>query len=56
MNAIQMKIVTPRGTMNIHTNYANLEEAGVDGWHLWFQHENYLILNRENRCGAVVTL
>lgn len=54
MKKCEMKIVTPRGTFPIDTIYDSLEEAAADGWGLWFQHENYLVLGRNNRCGAVV--
>ena len=54
MKSIEMKIKTPRGTFNIHTIFDTIEEARSDGWGLWFQHENFLILAKENRVGAVV--
>lgn len=52
--ACEMKLTTPRGTFNIHTVYASLEDARADGWGLWFQHDRYMILSRDNRVGAVV--
>jgi len=52
--ACEMRIKTPRGTFNIHTKFDTIEEARQEGWGLWFQHENYLILARDNRIGAVV--
>jgi hypothetical protein len=54
MKAIQMKLQTPRGTFNIHTQFASEKEASREGWGFWFQHEDYLILGRDNRTGAVV--
>ncbi|BCS53292.1 hypothetical protein [Geobacter sp. SVR] len=54
MKSCEMKIVSPRGTFNIHTIYDNEKEANADGWGFWFQHENWLILGRDNRVGAVV--
>jgi hypothetical protein len=54
VKACEMKVKTPRGTFNIHTVYDSEEEARSEGWGLWFQHDDYLILGRENRVGAVV--
>lgn len=48
------KIKTPRGTFNIHTVFKNEEEARKEGWGLWFQHEDYLILGKDNCVGAVI--
>lgn len=56
MTACEMRIQTPRGTFNIHTVYVSEAEARLDGWGFWFQHENYLILGRDNRTGAVVVV
>ena len=54
MKATQMKLQTPRGTFNIYTIYETEKEASADGWGFWFQHENWLILGRDNKTGAVV--
>jgi len=54
MKKCEMKIETPRGTFNVHAIFDNKEEAATAGWGLWFQHENYLILAKDNRCGAVI--
>ena len=56
MKVCEMKIQTPRGIFNIHTEYESMDEAREAGWGLWFQHDNYLILGKENHCGAVVEL
>jgi len=54
MKKCEMKIETPRGTFKVHTIFDNKEEATIAGWGLWFQHENHLILAKDNRCGAVI--
>jgi len=54
MEKCEMTIESPRGTFRIHTIFQDLEEAGAAGWGLWFQHEGFLILARDNRVGAVV--
>lgn len=54
MEPCNFKLETPRGTLPIHSIYKSMEEAEADGWGLWFQHENYLVLGRDNRVGAVV--
>ena len=54
MKTCEMRLTTPRGSFNIHTIYDSEKDARADGWSLWFQHGNYLILNRDNRVGAVV--
>lgn len=56
MKKVEMKLVTPRGTFNIHTQFETYEEAFAEGWGLWFQHENFFILGKENRVGAVVSV
>lgn len=56
MKSCEMTLVTPRATIKIHTIYASEEEARLDGWGFWFQHEQYLVLGRDNRTGAVVGL
>lgn len=56
MKPCNLTLKTPRATINIHTIYESEEEARVDGWGFWFQHENYLILGRDNRTGAVVKI
>ena len=56
MKACEMKIQTPRGSFNIHTIFDNEETARAMGWGVWFQHGKYLILAKDNRCGAVVEL
>lgn len=56
MKNTTMKISTPRGTFNIHTIFKSETEARGNGWGLWFQHERYLILAKNNRVGAVVVL
>ena len=53
MKNVDIKIETPRGTMNIHTEYSTKAEATSDGWGVWFQHGDVFILARENRCGAI---
>ena len=50
----EITLATPRGTFKIHTIFDSEEEARVEGWGFWFQHEKYLILGRDNRTGAVV--
>jgi len=54
MKACELTLKTPRGTFKIHTIFASMEEAGKEGWGLWFQHENSLVLARDNRVGAIV--
>ena len=54
MQACELKLVTPRATINIHTLYASEDEARIDGWGFWFQYEDYLIFGRDNRTGAAV--
>jgi hypothetical protein len=56
MKTTELTIKTPRGTFKIHTIFDTLEEARAENWGLWFQHENYLILSRDNRIGAIVEL
>ena len=56
MKACEMIIQTPRGSFNIHTIFENEETARAMGWGVWFQHGKYLILAKDNRCGAVVEL
>lgn len=56
MKKIEMTIETPRGTIKIHTAYNTMDEARQDKWGEWFQHDNFLILSRDNRVGAVVRL
>jgi len=53
METVEMKIKTPRGTFNIKTKFSSSEEARAEGWGMWFQHENLIILAKDNRCGAV---
>ena len=45
---------TPRGTIRVKYEFESLEAARAEGWGLWFQHGDYLILGRYNRTGAVV--
>ena len=54
MKNVEMVIETPRGTFKIHTVFENMEEARENGWGLWFDHEQYSILGKDNRVGAVV--
>ena len=59
MTAAEFKIVTPRGTIGVHTVFDNAEEAKAAGWGLWFTHfdavgDDYDIYARANMCGAVV--
>lgn len=54
MKNCEMKIETPRGAFRIHTIFDNKDEATTAGWGLWFQHENFLILAKDNRVGAVI--
>jgi len=54
MQPCDLTLKTPRGTIRIHTLYPNEEAARADGWGLWFQFENYLVLGRDNRVGAAV--
>ena len=53
---ILFRIETPRGAINVHTVFDSIEEAEKEGWGLWFQHEGYFILARDNRAGSVVQL
>lgn len=54
MKSADFKIETPRGTMPIHTIYDSLEEAREEKWGIWFYHNEWIILSRDNRVGAVV--
>lgn len=54
MQPCDLTLKTPRGTIRIHTLYPDMEAARADGWGLWFQFENYLVLGRDNRVGAAV--
>lgn len=54
MKNCELTIISPRGTFKIHTIFDNMDEADAAGWGLWFQHENNLILAKDNRVGAVV--
>lgn len=56
MKKTEMTIETPRGTFKIHSVYSTMEKARNDGWGLWFQHDTFVILARDNRVGAVVLL
>lgn len=54
MRSCDLIIETPRGTIKAHTIYTSIDEAQADGWGIWFQHERYLILGRDNRAGAII--
>jgi hypothetical protein len=54
METSEMRIQTPRGTFRIHTVFESIQEARENGWGYWFQYENYMILGKDNRTGAVV--
>lgn len=54
MKHIEIKIETPRITFKAHTEYDSIQEARADGWGFGFQHNEYMILTRDNRVGAVV--
>lgn len=54
MKKADFTIETPRGVFKIHTVYSSLEEARENGWGQWFSHEEYIILAKDNRVGAVV--
>ncbi len=56
MKTNEMKISTPRGMITVHEEFDSLDEARKSGWGLWFQHGEWLILARDNRCGAVVNV
>ncbi len=40
----------------VHIVYDTIKEARADGWGLWFEHEDYAILARNNHVGAVVII
>lgn len=54
MKNCAIKIETPRGTFNMTIVFDTMEEARESGYGLWFQHENYLILAKNNRVHACV--
>ncbi len=54
MQACNLLLETPRGTLKIHTVFESTEEAASHGWGVWFNFENYTVLGRDNRVGAVV--
>ena len=54
MKKIEQKIKTPRGTFNIHTEFKDTDEAYKHGWNHHFTHEGIMIMNKDNRCGAIV--
>ena len=56
MKPANMTIRTPRGSFKIHTIFSSEEEAREHGWGVWFYHDNFIILARENRVGAVIQL
>lgn len=54
MKKIKITIKTPRAVINAHTQFESKNEAEKHGWGFWFQHDNYLILAKDNRIGAIV--
>lgn len=55
-NEVMFRLETPRGTFPIRQVFHTLEEARAKGYGLWFQHDKYFILARDNRVNAVVDL
>ena len=56
MEQANITIRTPRGSFKIHTIFSSEEEAREHGWGVWFSHNDFIILGRENRVGAVIKL
>lgn len=54
MKTINKTIVTPRATIKAKIEFKDIEEASENGWGVWFQHERWIILGKDNRSGAVV--
>lgn len=54
MKKIKRIIETPRVTFTAHTEFESREEARKYGWGPHFQHNNVVILTKENRVGAII--
>lgn len=54
MKTVEIKIETPRGSFKITKLFDSVDEARTQGYGVWFQHQNYIILGKDNRVHAAV--
>jgi hypothetical protein len=54
MKKIEIRIETPRISFTAHTEFETKEEAIKHGWGGHFQHNDVVILTKENKVGAII--
>ena len=54
MRKINKRIETPRISFTANIEFESMSEAKKNGWSGHFQHENIVILTKDNRVGAII--
>jgi len=54
MKKIERRIETPRVSFTATIEFDNKDEAKEHGWSAHFQHNDVVILTKDNRVGAII--